>query len=412
MSLSVSRRRGSLPFLTLCASALALSAGLVTGCQKSSSQPTYAQNQPQQGYPQQGYPQQGYPQQGYPQQGYPQQGYPQQGYPQQGYPQQGYPQPQPTTQPTTPAPQPTSPFPGFPWPFPTGGTTGGTTGGLPTGGLPTSPLTDPINLVDINWLRSQAGVIMGELIQALPANKQSIVRDIPFVADPTPGEVNAFAACDDQGLPLMAITDGLLEVESYIAQYKANDEIFGTRKLDEYLRLLAQQGGFARPPIGFVDPGQQIDPRKVERQHQLFDEQVGFVLGHELGHHHLGHLGCTANAGGSRGVNPADLGRLLSRALPVFNQPNEIAADIAGTNNVLDAGARRQGVYRLTEGGAVLTLQFFANLDQLTPATIVFNFERTHPHPLVRLPVVQQTAASWRMTGGNPNPFGGLLGGG
>lgn len=401
----VPRLRGPLPFLTLCASAIALSSALVAGCQRE-SRPTYAQTQPP---PTQYPPQQGYPQQGYPQQGYPQQGYPQQGYPQQGYPQQ--PQ-QPTPQQPTPQ-QPTSPFPGFPWPFPTTGTptTGTPTTGTPTtGGLPTTPLNDPINNVDINFLRSQAGVVMGELIAALPANKQAIVRDIPFVADPTPGEVNAFAACDDQGLPLMAITDGLLEIEAYIAQYKANDEVFGTRKLDEYLRLLAQKGAMVKPPVGFVDPMQQIDARKVQRQHQLFDEQVGFVLGHELGHHHLGHLGCTANQGGSRGVNPADLGRLLSRTLPVFNQPNEIAADVAGTNNLLSAGARRNGGYRLTEGGAVLTLQFFANLDQLTPATIVFNFERTHPHPLVRLPIVQQTANSWRMTGGAPNPFGGLFG--
>ena len=90
---------------------------------------------------------------------------------------------------------------------------------------------------------------------------------------------------------------------------------------------------------------------------------------------------------------------LLSRTLPLFNQPNEIAADVAGTKNVLAAGARRQS-YRWTEGGAMMTLQFFANLDQLTPATVVFGFERSHPHPLIRMPIVQNSAAAWRMTGG------------
>jgi hypothetical protein len=371
--------------LSSLAAVVLLLAGTTSGCNQNKT-PSYAQNQPGQ-YPP-GYQQPG----GYPQQpgGYPQQpgGYPQQPgqYPQQPgqYPQQpGYPQ-QP--QPQQPAPQPTSPVPGLPFPLP---------------GMPgtSSPLNDPINAMDINYLRTQAGVVMGELIQALPADKNAIVRDIPFIADPTPGEVNAFAACDDQGLPLMAITDGLLEVEAYIAQFRATDETFGTRKLDDYMRLLAQNGGFARPPAGFVDPTQSMDPRKISRQHQLFEEQVGFVLGHELGHHHLGHLGCTANRGGSRGVSPADLGRLLSRTLPLFNQPNEIAADMAGTKNVLAAGARRQQ-YRWTENGAVLTLQFFANLDQLTPATVVFGFERSHPHPLIRLPIVQQSAAAWRMTGG------------
>jgi len=367
---------------------LALIVGTLPACNRNKT-PSYAQNQP---YPQQQpnyYPQQpnGYPQQPqqpgyYPQQPgqYPPQNYPQQPgqYPPQNYPQQPQPPPQQPQQPTNPFPS----LPGLP--------------GLPSGG---TSLLDPINTMDINWLRNQAGVVMGALIDALPADKQSIVKDIPFVADPTPGEVNAFAACDDQGLPLMAISDGLLEVEAYIAQFKANDETFGTRKLDEYLKLLAQNGGFVRPPMGFVDPVQSVDGRKVNRQHQLFDEQVGFVLGHELGHHHLGHLGCTANRGGSRGVTPADLGRVLSRTLPLFNQPNELAADIAGTKNVLAAGAR-QSSYRWTENGAILTLQFFANLDQLTPATVVFGFERSHPHPLIRMPVVQQTAAAWRMTGG------------
>jgi hypothetical protein len=158
-----------------------------------------------------------------------------------------------------------------------------------------------------------------------------------------------------------------------------------------------------RPPIGFVDPLQHIDGRKVARQHQLFDEQVAFVLGHELGHHHLGHLGCTAPGG--TGATAAQLGRLLSRALPAFNQPNEIAADIAGTNNTLDAGKRRTQGHRLTEGGAMLTLDFFAGLDRFTPSTVVFNFERSHPHPLLRKPIVAQTANNWRNTGGVGFPF-------
>jgi Peptidase family M48 len=375
MSLSAPRFLGLSALVTV----LSLLVGTVAGCNRNKT-PSYAQNQQ---YPQQPayYPQQPPPPGGYPQQpGY----YPPQQ--PQGYPQQPgqYPQ-QPPQQPQQPPPQPSNPFPGLP-----------SIPGLPGNG---STLNDPINAMDINWLRTNAGAVMSELIHALPADKVAIVQDIPFIADPTPGEVNAFAACDDQGLPLMAITDGLLEVEAYIAQFKANDETFGTRKLDEYLRLLAQNGGFARPPLGFVDPVQSVDPRKVSRQHQLFDEQVGFVLGHELGHHHLGHLGCTANRGGSRGVTPADLGRLLSRTLPVFNQPNEIAADVAGTKNVLAAGARRQN-YRWTESGAMLTLQFFANLDQLTPATVVFGFERSHPHPLIRMPIVQQSATTWRLTGG------------
>src|SRR5262249_18339602 len=144
----------------------------------------------------------------------------------------------------------------------------------PPGGLPVT--NDPINDINLNWLRSQGGMVMSALIAALPPSSQSKVQGIPFFADPTPGEVNAFAGCDDQGLPFMAITDGLLEIEAQIAQFKSTDEVFGTRKLDDYLRLLAQsqrQGGpLVRPPPGFIDPMQHMDSRKVARQHQVYDE--------------------------------------------------------------------------------------------------------------------------------------------
>jgi hypothetical protein len=274
---------------------------------------------------------------------------------------------------------------------------------VPGFGIPSlGGVADPINNLDMNWLRSQAGIVMGEDIAALSAQNRAKVENIPFVADPTPGEVNAFAACDDQGKPLMAITDGLLEIEAQIAQFRATDEIFGTKKLDAYVQLVAKNSkpgqALPRPAIGFIDPLQHIDGRKVNRQHELFDEQVGFVLGHELGHHYLGHLGCTAPNGTA--ATAANLGHLLSRALPAFNQPNEIAADIAGTNNILDAGKRRTTGYKLTEGGALLTMNFFASLDQLTPASVLFNFERSHPPPQIRRPIIQQTAATWRATGG------------
>ena len=315
----------------------------------------------------------------------------------QSYPPPGYQQPPPGyQQPAPPAqPPPAQPPPAQP---------------PPPGGLPVS--NDPINDIDLDWLRSEAGIVMGALLGALPAKAQAKVQGIPFLADPTPGEVNAFAGCDDQGLPFMAITDGLLEVQAQIAQFKSTDEVFGTRKLDDYLRLLAQgqRPGqpLVRPPAGFINAAQHLDARKVGRQHQLFDEQLSFVLGHELGHHHLGHTGCANGHGGSRGVSPGDLGRMMARVLPLFNQPNEIAADITGVNNLLAAGSRQQA-YRWTEGGAMLTLTFFATLDQLTPASIVFAFEQTHPHPYLRQPIVQQTANTWRFTGGASSlPFPGF----
>lgn len=260
---------------------------------------------------------------------------------------------------------------------------------------------DPINLVDMAYLRGLAKSVLDELTNALPSDAQSKVRGIPFVPDPAAGEVNAYAACDESRQPLMSITDGLLQVEAYTAQLRATDEVFGTRKLDTYLTFLAQgqkaKQGILPPPRELIDPTQDADNRKVARQHQLMEAQLAFVMGHELAHHYLGHTGCAI------GVPRApDLGRILSRIVPTFNQLNEVSADTAGINNLLDAGAARQQGYHWTEEGALLTLEFFARLDTRGQGVSIFTFMSTHPPPSFREPIVRQAAGNWRARRGMP----------
>jgi hypothetical protein len=265
-------------------------------------------------------------------------------------------------------------------------------------------VSDPINSVDINFLRTRAAQVMSELIANLPAPQQARVRAIPLITDNTVGEVNAFATCTRDGKAAMAITDGLLDIQAHLAQARAIDEIFGQRKVDEYIRYIAKnqrpKNPIVQPPPGMFDPIQSIDGRKVARQHDVLDEQIAFVLGHELAHHYLGHLPCT----GGSGLTAAEVGRVLADAVPVFNQPNELAADSCGVNNTLTTGAHRQG-YHFTEGGALLTMQFFSGLDQQSAIDILFGFERDHPAPQIRIPVIQQTAAAWRATGGRGLPI-------
>jgi hypothetical protein len=336
-----------------------------SGCSSSSSQPR--PQQPAQGYPQQGY----YPQQPYPQGGYPQQP-PPQGYPQQqpGYPQNpGY----------APQPAPQAPAPSYSGP-------------------------DPISQTNITWLRRQTGSLMQELIAALPDVAKQRVQNIPLAVDDTVGEVNAFAGCAKGG-PVMVVTDGLLDIAAHLAAARANDDIFGTRKAPEYINLIATRQQpkrpIVQPPSNFFDPNQANDSRRVARQHDVFDETVGFVVGHELAHHHLGHLPCTGQPGP---FGTGELARGLSSAVPLFNQPNELAADAAGTNNILAMGGRRSG-YHLTEGGALLMMQFFSGLDQSSPIDVLFGFESTHPSPLIRIPVIQQTANLYRLSGGGWLPL-------
>jgi hypothetical protein len=264
---------------------------------------------------------------------------------------------------------------------------------------------DPINGVHVPFLRSRAQAVMQELLAALPPHHKSLVAGVPLVVHDKPGEVNAFAFCI-KGEAGMAITDGLMKIQAQMARSKANDEVFGTNKFKQYVAFIAknQRPGqpIQPPPPGFYDPRQDVDGRKVQRQHQLMDEQLAFVMGHELAHHYLRHTGCL---GRGSGISPADVGRVLSNVVPGFNQPNEIASDTNGVNNLLAAGKVRQG-YHWTEGGAMLTLNFFLALKDMTPAeAILFGFEITHPHPAFRIPIVQQTANQWRASGGNPPVF-------
>jgi hypothetical protein len=272
--------------------------------------------------------------------------------------------------------------------------------------LPAAPAgPDPITEVDLVYLRATAKSVLDELIAALPPAAQAKVQGIPFVTDPTVGEINAYAACNDKHLPLMAITDGLLQIEAYTAELRATDEIFGTQKLDAYLHVFAKeqqpQQPIVTPPLALLEPVQQVDPRKVARQHQILEELLGFVLGHELGHHHLGHTGCANGQSGDRALTLGDGARFVTNIIPIFNQPLEIAADSVGVDNVLAAGARRPG-YHWTEQGVLLTLGFFSTLEALQPLSLtglITTYADSHPNPTARIPFVKQEAARFRQAG-------------
>ena len=340
-----------------------------------------SESQPPPAYPS-GYPQQPYAPPGqYPQGQYPQGQYPQGQYPQSGYPQGGYPPPQypASTYPAAPAPPP--PAVAVP---------------VPAVVVPSAP-NDPIDLADRAWLRQSAQTILTELTRALPDVARERVDGIPLVVDDTPGDVNAFAACSSSGRSAMAVTDGLLEVMAGLAAAAAHDEVFRTTKTDEYIQFIAQnlKPGRAVPrPSGFFAPAAQSDGRKVQRQHVIFEEELAFVLGHELAHHHLGHLPCTGKPGP---LNTGELARVLASNVPLFNQPNEAAADLAGTTNLLDAGARRSGAHWSEEGG-LLTMRFFAGLEGSLP--LLLAFQQSHPPPQLRIPLIRQSASYWRQTGG------------
>jgi hypothetical protein len=253
-----------------------------------------------------------------------------------------------------------------------------------------------IETADAEHLAERARRIHRELVAALPGRERKLVEGIPFVIDDSRGSVNAFAACLKDGRALVVLSEGLMQVQAQLARARATDEKFGTRKLAEYLTQLSRSRAL-RPPRDFISAAHERDPEKRARQRQLLDEGLAFVIGHELAHHRLSHTGCVGRDHDE--VTTADLGRLLSRKAPMFNQPNELASDVYGIENVLrtDEG--------WSEDGALLMLRFFrARTRQSLRNALVFGFERTHPHPDIRIPAVEQTARTWRLTGGRSLP--------
>jgi hypothetical protein len=261
------------------------------------------------------------------------------------------------------------------------------------------PLVGPLM-----W-QAEARAVARELVSNLLPSNQALVATIPLVFDPSE-DVNAFAGCDDSGAPFVAGTEGLLEAIDAISQTKATDERFGTHTYDAYVSavapaLVSQKGGVALLPPGIVQPGQWLDPVRISRAHEIFDEIVAFTFGHELSHHYLGHTGCAH--GQPPGVPPilSDFGRWASSAIPLANQPNEIAADHEGCDNLLDSGrARAAQAYRWNEEGALWLLDFFSRLERAAGASPLLGFLRTHPNSSFRLPLVQATAVTWHLQHG------------
>jgi predicted Zn-dependent protease len=126
---------------------------------------------------------------------------------------------------------------------------------------------------------------------------------------------------------------------------------------------------------------------------------IAFTFGHELSHHYLGHTGC-ANGDDRPPATLQDLAMLLARGasrVPLFNQPNELAADQWGIINTLETGkARPSTQYRFTERGGLLLLDFFSRIEMSAGMNDPFvAFITSHPNSRFRFQNVQQIAQTW-----------------
>ncbi|HEY8429454.1 MAG TPA: hypothetical protein VIL20_13810 [Sandaracinaceae bacterium] len=249
------------------------------------------------------------------------------------------------------------------------------------------------------FLEQRAAVLHRALVAALDARENEQTRAIPFEVVHENREPNAAAGCTRATRsPVMMITTAMLELAAGIAETKAYDEVAGTDTYEQYVASVVDQVRRQAPVTGPSPSLHQAphatDPHKLARQVHLFDQQIAFIVGHELAHHYRGHTGCVGGRTQAE-IQRDELAQLLARTVPPFSQPFEVEADMWSVANVLDAGRNRSGG-TWTQEGALLNLDFFRRLSDRGGAELVLAFLSTHPPAVIRVPIVRSAAQQWR----------------
>lgn len=247
------------------------------------------------------------------------------------------------------------------------------------------------------FLEQETREIHRALLAALDAPRRAQVESIPFEIVSEASEPNAAAACLRSQHARMMITSAMIELAAGISEAKAYDEVAGTDTYETYVTTVVDQVRRQQPVTG-VDPSlhvapHAIDAHKLARQRHLFDQQIAFILGHELGHHHLGHTNCVGGRSQAQ-IERDEMAAVLSHTVPPFEQPREVEADMWGLTNVLEAGHERPGG-TWTQEGALLNMDFFRRLSDHGGSELVLAFLSTHPPSVVRIPIIRSTAQQW-----------------
>lgn len=271
----------------------------------------------------------------------------------------------------------------------------------PRGSLAAAPpgSFDANGQMPYSFLAQRARTIHRDLVAALDPHARSQTQDIPFEVVDEPREPNAAAACTrSTRRALMMITSAMLELAAGIAETKAYDEVAGAATYERYVTAVIDQVR-REQPVSRISPSlhaapHATDPHKLARQLHLFDQQIAFIIGHELAHHYRGHTNCVAGRTQAE-VQRDELAQILAHTVPPFSQPREVEADMWGVVNVLEAGRSRQGGVWNHEGGLV-NMDFFRRLSDQGGAELVLAFLSTHPPAFVRIPIVRSTAQQWQ----------------
>jgi hypothetical protein len=254
---------------------------------------------------------------------------------------------------------------------------------------------DPAPAAALAIARRTATEVLSALVARLSADDKRKLVGIYVAFDESATDINALAACDDDGDYVVVVSDAFLRLARTVAAAQATDEIFGTHKVDEYAALLAgsQAQGVSTlpPPVGFFDVSQARAPAKLAIEAVRFREVLGAVVAHELTHLVQGELVCpNPTATHERGDDVwtrEEREHALTVALKLYAPLRVLLADGVATSGLLDAG--------MTEQGGLAWLSVVDRIES-TPGHAGSTYLALHHDTAVRAQVVRAAADQWR----------------
>jgi hypothetical protein len=244
---------------------------------------------------------------------------------------------------------------------------------------------------------SQAGDALVRALPPLPAQDRERLVGLYVAFQADARDPLALAACDDDGDPVVVLSDAMLTLLDGAARALASDELLGTHALRDYGALLAaeQRPGerlLPPPPAPHADLP-RMSKELAERQSSHFRAMVAMLIAHEMAHLSSGDLVCprptATHEAGDDTWTPQEHAAAL-RARGGHDDPRRrLAADVTGTAYAVGAGVREEPL-------AELLVRVMAEVERSPRALAAFTYARTHAASTVRAQVLRAAAAAAR----------------
>jgi len=248
--------------------------------------------------------------------------------------------------------------------------------------------------------RARADEVAPELERAdLRARAEIERKKLPAVVglyvafDDDASDPIAMAACDDDGDPVVLLSDALLRLAWNVAIATSYDEDRPARHVEAYATFLARAqlpGRRLLPP----PPGAFIAARPAPTRDRRFHEILAFVVAREIAHVRAGDLACpkptpTREAGDD--VWTAGEKRAAEETARRLYPGRGLERDREAITAVLEAGGDATG--------ALAWLRFLTQLEVDRVAAIARfdpSYVKHHPASAARLAMVKGVADTWR----------------